>query len=304
MLLSFGIGVVLLVILLAGSAADAAPQCQGAFLPGSAAARPTPLRVGGIRPWQASGAIGFVAKKMKVNADGAPNAYQPDNKGLSFLCDGGVAIVRGKPLNPHVKGWQEACNAAWRAAHANPARFKRLHIFAMVKDKDGRPVLQREGDPFPGKAYIATTSYPLPDAPLNTQRSFVNSLEVPFVTLPPWFAKRFKIGFGDVAVLYRPKTKSFSYAVYAENGLQQQLNEISVRAHRDLGNDPVVLWHGTPRAKGEINDNVMVVLFPGQRTKPTVDTPRWVAEMKQKAATVFDNWGGLSRLTECAGAHR
>jgi hypothetical protein len=65
----------------------------------------------------------FFVSGMTIDADGAPNAYNPDDTGLDELANAGAP------------------------AHCN----------AIITDRDGNPLIQQGSDPFPGY-YISCTS--------------------------------------------------------------------------------------------------------------------------------------------------
>src|ERR1035437_11016402 len=60
---------------------------------------PVAEHYGKIQPWRAGQAVGFTSAGLAVDADGAPNSYLVDGKGLSDTCDGVVALVNGKRVN-------------------------------------------------------------------------------------------------------------------------------------------------------------------------------------------------------------
>ena len=45
--------------------------------------------------WTEGKAVLFKSSKLNVDADGAPNSYLVDGKGLSYTCDGVVAVENG-----------------------------------------------------------------------------------------------------------------------------------------------------------------------------------------------------------------
>jgi internalin A len=62
------------------------------------------------------GAIVFSTEGLEVDANGAPNSYLLDRNGLSPTCDGVVAVVNGREVDPQTNGWLQMCESAW--AHA------------------------------------------------------------------------------------------------------------------------------------------------------------------------------------------
>lgn len=87
---------------------------------------------------------------LTIDADGAPNAYGPSNRGLDYT------ECAGKPGN-----W-------WGVA---------------VDKRTGRPYVQGLDDPFPG-LWVSTTAYQRPGFALNDTRRYVDSRKIPFVVIP------------------------------------------------------------------------------------------------------------------------
>jgi len=262
-------------------------------------ATPSGAAIGGVQPWKLDSAVGFTAPRFHVDADGAPDSYRVDDRGLSYLCDGSVGIVNGKAVNPPAPNWNRICLDAWRAARAS-GDYGRLRIFGMLTGPGNVPAVQQPGDPLPGLAYISTTTLAVPDAPRGTQRRYVNSRTVPFYVLPSRFAQASGIRLGAVAAVYRHRNRALAFAVYADAGPGGQLGEGSIRLHLDLGNDPIIDRSGTPRAKRSISDRVSVIAFPGVNAPATIDTPAWLETIRSRAEAAFRKWGGEDRLRACA----
>jgi hypothetical protein len=148
---------------------------------------------------QISGAVLFEAG-LAIDADGAPNAYGPHNKGLDF-----TANARGR------NGWA-----------------------GLVADKHGRPVVQKRG-PYRGY-YVSTTS--LEDASIKgdtNPRKYVDARKIPYIVLPPEVARKFDIHLGDFAVVFNQNNGRFAYAIYADIGPRGKLGEGSMALAKALG---------------------------------------------------------------------
>jgi len=206
-----------------------------------------------------------------------------------------VTAVGSTPDNDP-KGWQKKCRNAWALAKAT-GDYSGVRIFGFAKDVKNVPIIQADGDPLPGKAYISTTSVSVPDGPEGTQRRYVNANEIAYIVLSKKFTSAFKVLPGDLAVVYRPKTDKFVLGVYGDGG---KLGEASVRLHQDLGNNPLIDRGGVMRAKRGLDDDTLTVVFPGQGTTRTVDAAKWRAEIAEKGRKALDAWGGLERLKACA----
>jgi hypothetical protein len=244
--------------------------------------------------WKAGIAVGFKSAALAVDADGAPNSYQVDGKGLSFTCDGVTAIGSTPDSDP--QHWQEKCRAGWAAARAS-GDYSNLRIFGFLTGARNVPLVQKDGDPLPNLGFISTTSASISDGPPNTQRHWVNAVQVPYVVLSPAFVSKFAVAPGDLVLVYRPRTDKTAFAVYGDGG---KLGEASVKLHQDIGNDPLVTQGGVSRAKRGLSDTTLTVVFPGRATHPTVKTDTWLAEIQQVGAKALADWGGLDRVKACA----
>jgi hypothetical protein len=210
-----------------------------------------------------------------------------------------VAIVNGKAVTPDSdrNHWYSICVKAWADAQATND-FRHVSIFGFLTGEQNRPIVQAAGDPLPGQAYISTTSLTVPETPDRTQRHWVDAVVIPYVVLPPKFAKAFNVALGDLAVVYRPKNNSLAFAVYADSG--PALGEASVKLHRDLKNEPVVKKNGVERAKAGIGDRIITLVFPGNNVPGSPDSAEWTKRIQEAGTKALTQWGGIARLHACA----
>lgn len=147
----------------------------------------------------ADGAILFTAG-MTIDADGAPNAYGPHNRGLDY-----TANARG------THGW-----------------------VGLVTDNKGRPVIQKSGR-YRGY-YISTTSLRQGDTsnPKNPNQ-YIDATRIPYIVLPPDFAEAFDINLGDLALVVNQATGRSTYAIYADVGPKGRIGEGSIALAETLG---------------------------------------------------------------------
>lgn len=122
--------------------------------------------IGLNQPVRVGQAVVFKTSGLAVDADGAPNSYLADGKGLSDTCDGALAIVNGKRVTPKSDphNWYSICQRAWAAAIAWDD-FSKIAIFGFLTDSKNHPIVQSSGDPYPGKAYITTTTLTIAGTP-------------------------------------------------------------------------------------------------------------------------------------------
>jgi hypothetical protein len=145
------------------------------------------------------GAVLFTAG-MTIDADGAPNAYAPHNRGLDY-----TANARG------AQGW-----------------------VALVMNQDGRPVIQKSG-PYRGY-YVSTTS--LEHSNVQDRRNpkrYIDARIVPYIALPPDFAATFGVHLGDLAVVVNRANSRSVYAIYADVAPKGRIGEGSIALAKALG---------------------------------------------------------------------
>lgn len=239
-------------------------------------------------------AVVYSSPVLNVDADGAPSSYRTDGQGLSYTCDGVAAVENGKQIKVGAPNWQARCHSAWKAARSS-GDYSKVAIFGFATDSAGLPLVQKVGDPFPGEAFISTTAVEITVAPAGTQRRYVDATAIPYIVLPAQMRSRVRDS--AVAAVWRPKTNMLSFAVFADTG--GRLDEGSVRLHQDLGGNPLIEQNHTLRAKGRIEDTILVVVFPTQSVTPRLDAVAWRREIENTGRAAFEAWGGLARLERC-----
>jgi hypothetical protein len=142
----------------------------------------------------------FFISGMMIDADGAPNAYHPDDTGLDELANAG-----------------------------SPS-----HWDGIVTDEHGKPLLQLETDPFPGY-YISCTSLADRTKTFSDPGRYVDSTEIPYIALPAKIAERARAHLGDFAFVVNLRNGKSSFAIYADIGA---LGEGSVALAKILGISP------------------------------------------------------------------
>jgi hypothetical protein len=136
---------------------------------------------------------------MYVDADGAPNAYGPHNRGLDFTAN---AVRGGKFLS-------------------------------VALHPDGKPVIQRSGH-FKG-FYVSTTSLHNAAGSPTNPGTYVDAREIPYIVLPPEFMKQFGVALGDLALVTNQRNGKTSFAIFADVGPHGKIGEGSVALARALG---------------------------------------------------------------------
>ena len=151
--------------------------------------------------WHMSGDTAFFYEAgMTIDADGAPNAYHPDNTGLDDLSNA------GSPGN-------------W---------------YGLAKDADGEPFVQGVNDPFPGY-YVSATALADRTKPVNDPTRYVDASKIPFIVLPGAMARQIGARPGDFAVVFNQRNSKSSYAIFGDVGPPDRIGEGSMALAENLG---------------------------------------------------------------------
>ena len=186
---------------------------------------------------------------MTIDADGAPNAYNPENTGLDDLSNAG-----------------------------EPGRWD-----GIVTDH-GEPLIQGPDDPFPGFYISQTALVDWSKAPDDPTR-YVDASKIPYIVLPGELSREFGARLGDFAVVANIRRGTSADAIFADIGT---LGEGSIALARDLG-----IW---PDARqGGTRGGILYLVYPGSGNH----RPRTLDEINSETDKLFQQWGGLDRLSSC-----
>jgi len=142
----------------------------------------------------------FYESGMTIDADGAPNAYHPDNTGLDDLRNAGAP-------------------GSWEG---------------LAKDAEGEPYIQGPDDPFPGY-YVSETALADRSKPVNDPTRYVDASKIPFVVLPGGMARQLGARPGDFAAVFNQRNGMSSYAIFGDVGPYDRIGEGSVALAENLG---------------------------------------------------------------------
>ena len=204
-----------------------------------------------VRRFPGESAFFYVAGMM-IDADGAPRAYHPRGAppGLDVLANAG-----------HPGNW-------WGIA-----------------TRDGRPVVQKRGDPAPG-FYVSVTALVYRDGRSTTDpRHYVDAATIPYVVLSPRVIRAANAHLGDFATVWNRRTQKLSHAIVADIGPADELGEGSLALAHATG------VPGTPKSGGQIGD-VVYLVHAGSGNR----FARPLQAINRQGAALLDRWGGLARL--------
>ena len=155
----------------------------------------------------------FYESGMTIDADGAPNAYHPDNTGLDDLANAG-----------------------------SPGSWEGL-----AKDADGEPIIQGPNDPYPGY-YVSAAALADRLCPFNDPTRYVDASKIPFVVLPGGMARQLGARPGDFAIAFNQRNGKSSYAIFGDVGPYDRIGEGSVALAENLG---IRIRRGATAVRGE-----------------------------------------------------
>jgi Fungal chitosanase of glycosyl hydrolase group 75 len=142
----------------------------------------------------------FFTSGMTIDADGAPNAYHPDNTGLDDLSNAGA------PGN-----WE-----------------------GLAKDDNGDPFVQGPYDPFPGY-FVSATALADRTRPVSDPLRYVDASKIPYIVLPGGMARALGARPGDFAFVLNQRNSKGSFAIFGDVGPFDRIGEGSVALAENLG---------------------------------------------------------------------
>lgn len=125
----------------------------------------------------------FFISGMTIDADGAPNAYHPDDIGLDELANAGSPV----------------------------------HWDGIITDEHGNPLIQEDDHPFPGY-YVSCTSLEDETKDFADSARYVDATKIPYIALPEDIANHGGARLGDFAFVMNVKNGKSSFAIYADIG--------------------------------------------------------------------------------------
>jgi len=205
----------------------------------------------------------YAITRMAIDADGAPNAYHPQNKGIDALANAGFP------------------NGNWKAILvANPAN-------------PNEPFVQTEGE-FAGY-FISQTTLQDRSLPVTDIRRYVDSRQVPYIVFPGgFFALKGTGNFGDSGVAMNLDNGKESPFIVADAGPRDaSLGEVSIRLAENLGGMNVNPRTGAGMPRGRF----VYVVFP--RTKSDPAWPVSGEQLQKRAQELLISIGGWERVRAC-----
>jgi hypothetical protein len=257
-------------LMLVSTTAQAAPQC--AFQKWDRYQSTQLLRQAVKGPYM------FATSKVKVDADGAPNAYHPDDVGLH--CTKGVGF---KGLDCPANGGYPT-ESWWRSA-----------IVPDPKDNN-KGYIQQDGA-FRGY-FVSQTSLKDGSKSNLDHKKYVDSTSIPYLVFPGEFNSKSGTGsIGDYGLALNLENGQSSPFIVAEVGPPKaHLGEMSIYLGSALGgsNPNPRTGAGTPKGR------IAYVVFP--YTKDALEWPIARKTIESRVADLLDSIGGIEMLKSCTSA--
>jgi hypothetical protein len=219
-------------------------------------------------------AYAYVTTHAAVDADGAPNAYHPADRGKDCRND------------PHI-GLDCPGNAGFGVS---PAPWWK-EVLVPDPNDPAHPYVQTTGE-FRG-FYVAMTKLGRPGGVKRDPATYVDSTKVPYVVLPSGFTSEVPNGarVGDVGVAAHLSSGRRTAFIVADEGggNDARLGEGSIALYAALGfpNANPRTGAGTPR------DDVQYIIFPGSRRSGAALWPRTNQDIAQQAMQLVNTTPGI-----------
>lgn len=219
----------------------------------------------GAQLWRAAGGVAYfyVVDEMAVDADGAPNAYHPQNTGIDALANAGFP------------------NGGWRS------------VLVVDPEDASRPFVQPDGE-FAG-FFVAKTTLQDRALPETDPHRYVDSRLVPYLVFPGAFHAIIGTGtFGDVGAALNLDNDKESPLIVADAGPRNApLREVSIRLAENLGGQNVNPRNGSGMPRGRF----AYVVLPKSKSAPP--WPVSAEDLRRRGAAALSAVGGWAAVRAC-----
>jgi hypothetical protein len=239
-------------------------------------------------------AVGYRLNTMKVDADGAPNAYHPENipEALDHLANAGAVIeYLGAPKlfakdGESTRKWMDL----FREARTKDFRGYPKFVWWGIVHDNGKPIEQTTGK-YAGY-YISETTLTYRDKPERSLERQVDSATVPYLALPRKLAPADNgpMRLGDLAVVLDEETGRHVYAIIGDTRPAEWAAEGSVCLAERIGGG----MRSGRRAGYDMERNCTVLVFP--YSGDGRDGGLAIGDINARGAAALDAWGGIERL--------
>jgi hypothetical protein len=277
---------------------------------------------------------GFIAvvNELRIDTDGSPVAYHPQNKGTTHLCNGLDPIINGQRIldksnaspcfgvvrTAILAGWKRAssptfCVYGFFAQGTSDPRFRGCNLWGGTAGR-GEIALQGERDPAPGFFVSTTATTNLAAAAEDEQARYLDADRIPYAVIPGDLVRRSILRKGGIAWAWNPQSDLTAAGVFGDT--QNKFGEISVAFAQKLekgASTPitpdaltgrgVVPWPYGRKPSGDVrlkNSPAGPVVFVYFSALPNPALPNFEASTIEMAARLSaDKLGGAEVLKEC-----
>lgn len=206
-------------------------------------------------------AYAFLQRQPRITAQGAPDAYHPDDSGSGSLREA---------------GWP---GGAWRER--------------LVADphQPQRPLRQDDG----GGHFVSTTALRDPRFPRSSPSAYLDAGRVPYLALPEaWLAQDGAGAPGDFVAVHDRGSGRRSFGVIGDTGRDRAMAALSERMAGDLSGHRAEARTGRGVPPGPL----LCLVFPGSRLEPA--WPLQSATIRARCEQLLRPLGGAGRLAQLA----
>ncbi|GAB2675982.1 hypothetical protein [Aliiglaciecola aliphaticivorans] len=207
----------------------------------------------------------FQTEHKAIDADGAPNAYHPDNTGLDNYLNAGY---------PNSSWWNS--------------------VLLEDPNDSTKPYIQKEGE-YKGYFISKTSLFDKTKGELDASR-YVDATKIPYLVYPGKFYSQKGTGkLGDIGVAFNLKSGESSAFVVADIGPSKaSLGEMSMALAENLGGNNVNPRNGAGKPKGDI----LYLLFP--YSSKTYPWPLELDEIHDIGSELIESIGGKQSILACS----
>lgn len=216
-----------------------------------------------------TGAYAFVADQIRIDADGAPNAYHPGDVGLDYLANAGY--------------------------DPDPDKRKSWWSDVLVEDPTGEGAYVQKSGSLKG-FFISKTALFDGSASQFDPNRYVDATKFPYIVFPTEFNRLQDTGtLGDVGYAVNLSEPRFaSPFIVADIGpASARLGEVSIKLGESLGGTSPDPRTGAGSPKGRM----LYVVFPGSRSVPA--WPRDMPGISSRVRDLMEKIGSVSGLGKC-----
>ena len=209
-------------------------------------------------------AYAYRTAHIAIDADGAPNAYHPQDRGIDALANAGFP-----------SGWRSVLVA-------DPAHLS-------------QPFVQKTGE-FAG-FFLSMTGLQDRAAANTDPVRYVDARTTPYVVFPGRFFGMAGTGqLGTLGMARNLSTGQTSPMVFADVGGQEhELGEVSIKLAENLGDQNVDPRKGTGAPRGPF----AYAIFPGSEAMPP--WPLSASQLQERASVELARAGGWDAVLACVG---